>query len=164
MVRWENSEIRDVIQWHILPRMVANLSSADVTLDADRQDSHLKAGTDITDLDLILMISDQCTYTCLHHNTPCYAFISHILTFVRFPDVLWLESGGDRTEPPGHVPPDTYPLTYTLWTLTPQTLTYNPRTYTPHTLKCPIFSCIMIVLISTAFILQGLHLSVMQGQ
>ena len=33
---------------------------------------------------LILMRWDQCTYTCLHHNTPFYAFISHILTFVRF--------------------------------------------------------------------------------
>ena len=42
----------------------------------------------ITGLVLILMISDQCTYTCLHHNTPFYAFINHILTFVRFPDFL----------------------------------------------------------------------------
>ena len=52
-----------------------------------------KARTDITGLVLILMISDQCTYTCLHHSTPFYAYISHILTFVRFPDLLWLESG-----------------------------------------------------------------------
>ena len=35
------------------------------------------------------MISDQCTYTCLHHNTPFYAFISHILTFVSFPDFFY---------------------------------------------------------------------------
>ena len=48
--------------------------------------SCLKAGTDITGLVLILMISDQCTYTCLHHNIPFYASISHILTFARFPD------------------------------------------------------------------------------
>ena len=50
------------------------------------ESSCLKAGTDITlltGLVLILMISDQCTYTCLHHNTPFYAFISHILTLVR---------------------------------------------------------------------------------
>ena len=32
------------------------------------------------------MISDQCTYTYLHNNTPFYAFISHILTFAEFPD------------------------------------------------------------------------------
>ena len=50
---------------------------------------YLKAGTDITGLVLILMISDQCTYTCLHHNTPFYAFISNILTFVRFPDFFY---------------------------------------------------------------------------
>ena len=48
--------------------------------------SCLKAGTDITGLVLILMISDQWTYTCFHHNTPFYAFISYILTCVRFPD------------------------------------------------------------------------------
>ena len=59
------------------------------------ESSCLKSGTDITGLVLILMISDQCTYTCVHHNTPFYALISHILTlnFVRFPDLLWLESG-----------------------------------------------------------------------
>ena len=44
----------------------------------------LKAGTDITGLVLILMISDQCTYTCLHHNTPLYAFISKILTMIVY--------------------------------------------------------------------------------
>ena len=38
------------------------------------ESSCLKAGTDITGLVLILMISD--------HNTQFYAFISHILTFV----------------------------------------------------------------------------------
>ena len=56
------------------------------------ESSCLKAGTDIKGLVLIFMISDQCTYTCLHHNTPFYAFISHILTFVRFPDFFFLES------------------------------------------------------------------------
>ena len=50
----------------------------------------LLKGTDITGLVLILMISDQCTYTCLHHNTPFYAFISHILTFIRFPDFFMI--------------------------------------------------------------------------
>ena len=35
------------------------------------------------------MISDQCTYTCLHHSTPFYAFVSHILTLVRFPDFFY---------------------------------------------------------------------------
>ena len=49
------------------------------------ESSCLQAGTDIIGLVLILMISDQCTYACLHHNTPFYACISHILTFVRFP-------------------------------------------------------------------------------
>ena len=34
----------------------------------------------------ILMISDQCTYTCLRHDTPFYAFNSDILTFAKFPD------------------------------------------------------------------------------
>ena len=29
---------------------------------------------------------DQCTNACLQHNTPFYAFISQILTFVKFPD------------------------------------------------------------------------------
>ena len=48
----------------------------------------LKAGTDMTGLVLILMISGQCTYTCLHHNTPFHETISHILIFVRFPDFL----------------------------------------------------------------------------
>ena len=48
--------------------------------------SCLKAGTSKTGLVLILMISDQCTYTFLHHNTTFYEFINHILTFVRFPD------------------------------------------------------------------------------
>ena len=52
------------------------------------ESSCLKAGTDITGLVVILMISDQCKYTCLHHNTTFYAFIGHILIFVRFPDVL----------------------------------------------------------------------------
>ena len=52
------------------------------------ESSCLKAGTDrsITGLVLILVISNQCTYTCLHDNTPFYVFISHILTFVRFPE------------------------------------------------------------------------------
>ena len=54
------------------------------------ESSFFKAGTGKTGLDLILMISDQCTYTCLHHNTPSYTFISHILTFVRFPDVFMI--------------------------------------------------------------------------
>ena len=42
-----------------------------------------KSGTGKTYLLLMLMISDQCTYTCLHHNTPFYAFISYILIFVE---------------------------------------------------------------------------------
>ena len=63
------------------------------TIGTALESSCLQAGTDITGLVLILMISDQCTYTYLHHNAPCYAFISHILTFVRFPDSLYLESG-----------------------------------------------------------------------
>ena len=46
----------------------------------------LKGGTDITGLVLILMISDQFTYTCLHHNTVFFAF-------VRIPEILRLESG-----------------------------------------------------------------------
>ena len=54
------------------------------------ESSCLKAGTDITGLVLILMISDQSTYTCLHHNTPFYAFVSHILTFVRFTDFFMI--------------------------------------------------------------------------
>ena len=48
------------------------------------ESSCLKAGTDTTVL--TLMISDQCTYTCLHNNTPFYAFIRHILTVFKFPD------------------------------------------------------------------------------
>ena len=42
---------------------------------------------------LIFMIRDKYTYIFLHQNTPFYAFISHILTFVRFPDFSWLGSG-----------------------------------------------------------------------
>ena len=56
-----------------------------------KQEAHWDCTGDITGLVLILMISDQCTYTCLHHNTPFYAFVTHIL--VRFPDFLCLESG-----------------------------------------------------------------------
>ena len=52
------------------------------------ESSCLKEGTDITGLVLIL-ISDQCTYTCLHHNTPLYVSINHILTFVRFADFFY---------------------------------------------------------------------------
>ena len=48
--------------------------------------SCLKAGTCKTGFVLILMISDQWTYTCLHHNTPFYAFISQILIFDNFFD------------------------------------------------------------------------------
>ena len=48
--------------------------------------SCLKSGTGKTGFVLILMISDQCTFTCLHDNTPFCAFISHILTFAKFPD------------------------------------------------------------------------------
>ena len=46
--------------------------------------SCFKSGTGKTGLLLILMISDQCTYTCLHHNTLFYAFISYILIFDKF--------------------------------------------------------------------------------
>ena len=57
------------------------------------ESSCLKAGTGITDLVSILMVSDQWTYTCLHHNTPFYAFINHILTQGRFPDFSWFGGG-----------------------------------------------------------------------
>ena len=56
------------------------------TIGTALESSCLKERTDITGLVLILMISDQCTYTFLHHSTPFHAFISHLLTFVRFPD------------------------------------------------------------------------------
>ena len=46
--------------------------------------SCLKAETGKTGLFVILMVSDQCTYTCLHNTTQFYAFISHILTFSNF--------------------------------------------------------------------------------
>ena len=59
--------------------------------------SCLKAGTCKTGLVLILMISDQCAYTCSHHNTPFYVFNNHILTFVRFPDFSLLGSGISET-------------------------------------------------------------------
>ena len=52
--------------------------------------SCLKAGTGKIGLVLILMISDQWTYTCWHHNTAFYAVISHILTLGRFLDFSWL--------------------------------------------------------------------------
>ena len=48
--------------------------------------SCLKSGTGKTGLLLIQIISDQCTYTCLPHTTPFYAFISYILIFAKFPD------------------------------------------------------------------------------
>ena len=51
--------------------------------------SCLKAGTGKTGLVLIFTIQDKYTYICLHPNTPFYEFISHILTFVRFPDFSW---------------------------------------------------------------------------
>ena len=55
--------------------------------------SCLKSGTGKTSSFVIFMIWDQSTYTYLHHNTPFYAFISHILTFFIFPVFSWLGSG-----------------------------------------------------------------------
>ena len=46
--------------------------------------SCLKSGTGKTSLLRIFMIGDQSKYSCLHHNTLFYAFISHILTFSNF--------------------------------------------------------------------------------
>ena len=45
--------------------------------------SCLKAGTGNIGLVLILMVSDQWTYTSLHHNTPCFW---HLADFLIFPD------------------------------------------------------------------------------
>ena len=67
-------------------------------------------GTESAGLVLILMTSDQCIHTLVYNTIlPFYAFISHILTFVRFP-VRFVMAGE------WHLCkyPDTYGLIYQL--------------------------------------------------
>ena len=57
--------------------------------DKSFPDFKQKAHWDCTG-DLVLILrSDQGTCTCFHHKTPFYAFLSHILTFVRFPSFFY---------------------------------------------------------------------------
>ena len=83
--------------YHVVPPSVLVMSHFLILsrnlIGTAQESSCFIAGTGKTGLFVILMISDQCTYTCLHHNIPFYEFISHILTFFKFPDFSWLGSG-----------------------------------------------------------------------